>query len=287
MAAWLAPHQVKLKLCLEGPAQALFSAKLGALPQHSLEHCLEGSSLLISGSGWSSDLEHNARACARQLGIPSVAVLDHWVNYRERFERHGMEMIPDQLWVADAEAKALAQVTFPELPVLQLPNHWLQDLKATVVLARKQPPQQPARRLLYLLEPIRVPWPEGETANEPGELQGLHYWLNQLPLLAEHGSIAPLDQLEALALRPHPSEPPGKYDAVIAKAGEHWPIRLDPSPSLALALAWADAVFGCETQALVAALACGLPSFSTLPPWAPPCRLPQAALQHLSHMEQR
>ena len=287
MAAWLAPHQAKLRPCLEGPAQALFSAKLGPLPDHNLEQSLEGASLLISGSGWGSDLEHNARARARQLGIPSVAVLDHWVNYRARFERHGVEVLPDQLWVADAEAKALAQATFPDLPVLQLPNHWLQDLKATVAATREKPAQQPARRLLYLLEPIRVPWPGGEKANKPGELQGLHYWLRQLPLLAERGSIAPADQLEALALRPHPSEPAGKYDALITEARQSWPIQLDASPSLGAALAWADAAFGCETQALVAALACDLPSFSTVPPWAPPCRLPQAALQHLSHLEQR
>ncbi len=287
MAAWLAPHRPKLRPCLEGPAQALFSGKLGPWPQHNLEHSLEAASLLISGSGWSSDLEHNARARARQLGIPSVAVLDHWVNYRARFKRHGVEVLPDQLWVADAEAKALAQAIFPDLPVLQLPNHWLQDLKDTVASARKQPAHQPARCLLYLLEPIRVPWPSGEKADEPGELQGLHYWLSQLPLLAEQDHIAPLDELEALALRPHPSEPPGKYDALIAEVGQSWPIRLDTSPSLAAALAWADAAFGCETQALVAALACGLPAFSTVPPWAPPCRLPQALLQHLSHLEQR
>jgi hypothetical protein len=93
------------------------------------------------------------------------------------------------------------------------------------------------------------------------------------------------EQLEALALRPHPSDPAGKYDALIAVAGRSWPIRLDQSPSLSAALAWADSTFGCETQALVASLACGLPAFSTVPPWAPPCRFPQASLQHLSRLD--
>lgn len=287
MAAWLAPHQPQLRLCLEGPAEALFTAKLGAVHAYNLESCLDGASLLISGSGWSSELEHNARILARRRGVPSVAVLDHWVNYRTRFSRGGLEVLPDQLWVADAEALALAQATFPELPVLQLPNHWLEELRRTATTAREQPPAQPARRLLYLLEPIRTPWTGGPTPQEPGEVQSLRYWLQQLPQLAAQSWIAPQNQLETLALRPHPSEPIGKYEALIAEARLHWPIRLDPSPSLAAALAWADAAFGCETQALVAALACGLPSFSTMPPWAPPCRLPQVALQHLSHLEPR
>jgi len=284
LAAWLAPHRPQLRPCLTGPARSLFTARLGPLPQHSLEECLEGACLLISGSGWSSDLEHNARALARRRGIPSVAVVDHWVNYRARFERGGEEVLPDQLWVADAEAQVLAQATFPTLPVLQLPNHWLTELSQAVANTRPQPPQQPARRLLYLLEPIRVPWLGGPWKDEQGELQGLRHLLEQLPKLVERGWIAPPDQLEALALRPHPSEPAGKYDALIADAVRRFPIRLDSSPSLAAALAWSDATFGCETQALVAALACGLPAFSTVPPWAPPCRLPQAALHHLSRL---
>ena len=148
------------------------------------------------------------------------------------------------------------------------------------------PRQQPARRLLYLLEPIRVPWPGGPAPQEPGELQGLRYGLQQLPRLADGGWIAAPDQLEALALRPHPSEPPGKYDSLIREAATTWPIQLDQSGGLAEALAWADATFGCETQALVAALSCGLPAFSTIPPWAPACRLPQASLQHMSRLEE-
>jgi len=285
LAAWLAPHQQQLRPCLEGPAHSLFTARLGPLPKHSLESSLKGACLLISGSGWSSDLEHNARALARQRGIPSVAVLDHWVNYRARFNRGGEEVLPDQLWVADAEAQALARAIFPELPVLELPNHWLAELSQAVIGTRPYPPRQPARRLLYLLEPIRVPWPGGPWAWEYGELQGVRYWLEQLPLLTKHGWIAPHEHLEALVLRPHPSERDGKYDALISEASQRWPIRLDKSPSLAAALGWADMAFGCETQALVAALACGLSAFSTVPPWAPPCRLPHAALHHLSRLE--
>ena len=300
MAAWLSPMKRQLRLCLAGPALSQFRARLGTidLTTQTLHEALHGTSVLISGTGWASDLEHRARLLARELSIPSVAVLDHWVNYRTRFQHEGLEILPDQLWVADAEAAAIARTEFPRLPVVQLPNHWLEGVCTEVRTRRNsdtadQPPQprRPARRLLYLLEPIRVPWPTTEVTSrihgaEPGELQGLRYWMKQLPKLAEQGWIAPPEQLEALALRPHPSEPAGKYNALIAEAERRWPIRLDPSPSLAAALAWADAAFGCETQALVAALACGLHAFSTVPPWAPPCRLPHAALHHLSRLEE-
>lgn len=291
MVAWLAPLQPQLRLFLAGPAEPLFQARLGAATGSfpTLEEALADAQVLISGTGWASDLEHRARRLARQRGIPSVAVLDHWLNYRERFQREGDEQLPDALWVADAEAAALASAAFPNVPVLQLPNHWLEGLCNTVQALRSKTNLQarrPARRLLYLLEPIRVPWSQSPGgASEAGEIQGLRYWLQQLPHLIEQGWVAPQYELEALALRPHPSEPVGKYDALIAEAASSWPIQLDRAPALAQALAWADAAFGCETQALVAAMACNLSAFSTVPPWAPPCRLPQATLHHLSRLE--
>lgn len=198
-------------------------------------------------------------------------------------------MLPDALWVADADASAMAKVEFPLLPVLQLPNHWLDDLCSAVQEIRSKvdsQPRRPARRLLYLLEPIRVPWIQSAAAaSEAGEFQALRYWLQQLPQLIDQGLVAPEQELEALALRPHPSDPLGKYDALIAEAANTLPIQLDTRPGLVDALAWADVAFGCETQALVAAMACELPAFSTVPRWAPPCRLPQVSLHHLSQLE--
>lgn len=295
MAAWLAPLQPQLRLCLAGPAKQLFNARLGAAsrPTKTMAQVLDGAQVLISGTGWASDLEHRARRLARQRGIPSVAVLDHWLNYRERFHWYGQEVLPDQLWVADAEAAALAKAAFPNVPVLELPNHWLECLCKEVKAIRSggrgdypSQPHRPARRLLYLLEPIRVPWSKGPAgAAESGEFQGLRYWLQQLPHLIEQGWVAPQAELEGLALRPHPSEAAGKYNAFIAEAAAAWPIQLDPASGLAESLAWADAAFGCETQALVAAMACELPAFSTVPPWASPCRLPQASLHHLNQLE--
>ena len=143
----------------------------------------------------------------------------------------------------------------------------------------------PAARLLYLLEPIRLSWNTGSPVeSEEAEFQALRYWLTNLPNLIDAGWVASSDELEAIVLRLHPSEPVDKYDDFIAGALGRWPISFDTSPSLPHSLAWADAAFGCETQALVAAMACDLPAFSTIPPWAPPCRLPQASLHHLNRL---
>ena len=46
----------------------------------------------------------------------------------------------------------------------------------------------------------------------------------------------------------------------------------------------ADAVFGCETQALIASLHCNIPTYITIPPWAPKAKFPHESLIYLSHI---
>lgn len=292
IAAWFSSARIGLKIYAEGPAKGVFSGAFKQEMEKSLESAITRSSVVVTGTGWASDLEHRARQLACQLSIPSVAVLDHWVNYKERFRRGSQEHLPNTIWVSDDEAFYLAQSIFPALPVVKLPNLWLQGL-CNEVKARREcsgnnqqlQSRRPARRLLYLLEPIRDPWMHSSVhLPESGEFLSLRYWLKKLPNLIALGHIAPQHELEALALRLHPSETIHKYDTFIAEVSPTWPISVDRSSTLAEALAWADAVFGCETQALVAATACGLPVYSTLPPSAPPCRLPHASIQHLSRL---
>lgn len=288
IASWFSTSKKNLSLYAKGPAERLFLKVFDQKSEKSLSSAIAKSSLVVTGTGWTSDLEHRARCLAFTRNIPSVGVLDHWVNYLDRFERDGKLQLPGELWVSDAEAVAIASVVFPKVPIRQFPNLWLKELCNNVNSIRNKSrrdsyPFYPAKRLLYFLEPIRTSWSNNiASTSEAGEFQALRYWLNQLPQLIDQGIVACADELEALHLRLHPSEPIGKYDTLISDYSSSWPIRLETSVDLAESLAWADAAFGCETQALVAAMSCGIPAFSTIPPWAPPCRLPQASLNHLS-----
>lgn len=285
--SWLQPLQRQLRFFVQGPArQILDKERPDISPCEGLEACLDQTQLLLSGTGWSSNLEHRARQFAAERNIRSIAILDHWVNYRERFVRQGRIALPEGLWVADSEALALAHSQFPTLSVQEHPNLWLNQLISEVASYRstlqKKGIKRAARNLLYLLEPLR------DHAN--GELNGqefvaLNYWLEKLPSLASNGQIIKDRQLLKLRLRPHPSEEPGKYEEWIRSHSHEWPIELDTNPSLAISLAQADVTFGCETQALVASMACNLPTFCTLPPLAPPCRLPHSKLLHLANTD--
>ena len=58
---------------------------------------------------------------------------------------------------------------------------------------------------------------------------------------------------------------------------------MDNSPSLALSISKAKWVAGCESYALVVALASGRNVYCALPPWAPTCRLPHPGITHLKN----
>lgn len=264
---------IELRPCFAGPALALWQRESRAITCIDVETALDGAALLVSGTSYADDTEHRARRLARKRGVRSAGVIDHWVNYAGRFSRGGEDVLPDEIWVADEYAAATARETFIDTPVRQLPNSYLDGLAAEVRAIAACSPRGPGRRILYVLEPIRAGW---TAAPGSGEFEALDFTLQRL---AEFGL---LDGAE-LRLRPHPSDPPGKYDAWLS-AHPGLAAAPDPSPSLAAAIAWADLVIGCETYALVVAAAAGRQVLSSLPPQAPRCRLPIREIIHLRDM---
>ncbi|HLJ93367.1 MAG TPA: CDP-glycerol glycerophosphotransferase family protein [Gemmataceae bacterium] len=63
--------------------------------------------LLSATSDNGINLEKPFFAAARRLGIPSLAVLDHWMNYRLRFanEQGELAYLPDRIAIMDAQAQ--------------------------------------------------------------------------------------------------------------------------------------------------------------------------------------
>lgn len=268
---WLrGQRDLELRVCLDGPALNLWTAAYGRPQCQSLKNALLGAAALLSGTSYDSNLEHHALAHAKARGIHSIGVIDHWVNYPDRFQRDGSSVLPDEIWVADEDALNLAIKFFPEIDVRQQPNLYLADLLDQVRAAHCELQPTAARRVLYALEPIRHAWTDGGVA---GEFQALDYFI-------KCGQQLGLDETTEIRLRPHPSDPPRKYDDWLARHTD-WNLCIDSTASLAQSIAWADTVVGCETYALVVGLAASRRVISTLPPHAPRCRLPMKGIIHL------
>ncbi|GIZ51298.1 hypothetical protein [Noviherbaspirillum aridicola] len=267
LLAWLARQEgLPASAYVEGPALTLWRARFGDRPlSASPDECIAGADILITATSWNSDLEHHARIRARALGIRSIAVLDHWVNYRERFVRDGQTSLPDEIWVADETALRIAVDVFPGIPVTLIRNEYVAEMLAAI----EPVDTLGTPELLYLLEPARSDWGRGV----PGEFQALDFFTSRLHTLG-------LPEGTPIRFRPHPSDPPGKYDQWLEAHG-FGPDAIDRSASVVDGISRARWVAGCESFALALALDAGRTVYCTLPPWAPACRLPHAGLIHL------
>jgi hypothetical protein len=265
---------------LGGPAQKLWQQSFGAQDLcDSACTALDGAAVLLSGTGWASDLEHEARRLARERGVPSIAVIDHWVNYPARFERNGETLWPDEFWVGDEYAVTEARRWFPAERIRLQPNLYLEEQCARIAPIAADTPDV----LLYVLEPTRNEW--GRT--EPGEFQALDFF-------ARHLRALELPAGTAVKLRPHPSDPDGKYAPWLARntglftapalRGGAPGASLDASGDLSDAIGRSKWVAGCESFAMVVALLAGRRVICTLPPWAPECRIPHRGIVHLKQL---
>ena len=261
---------------LEGPARQIFVAKLGAPENLPLDEALAMSSSVLCGTGWQSTLETDAIALARTQSKRSVAFLDHWVNYRERFIRGGEWFLPDEIWVGDAIARDLASQAFPGLPVADVGNAYFDDIRQE--FAKQRPPGTPqGLSVLFVGEAIREH--AQRTHGDPlhwgyTQQQALAYLLDHLDAMG-----APVAQV---VVRPHPAEDPATYDEVMKKHPHR--VQLSQRRDLFDDIAGSDWVVGCNTMAMVVGLIAGRQVLCCIPPGGRPCMLPQPQIVHLQSL---
>ena len=85
---------------LSGPSVEIFEKKLGILKNHPIDSVIQKSDQIFCGTGWNK-FEITAMIKARNMKKYLVVFLDHWVNYKERFEYKGNLILPDEIWVSE------------------------------------------------------------------------------------------------------------------------------------------------------------------------------------------
>lgn len=90
--------------------------------------------LLLSSTSRTSNLEIDFIRLAKQNSIATIAILEHWINYKERFGypcQNWRRNLPQELWVMDDLAKKIAQRELGKTVMIKLkPNFYFKDLKA-------------------------------------------------------------------------------------------------------------------------------------------------------------
>lgn len=247
-----------IKLTLSGPAASLYEASRLSFPVlGDLQELVSLSETILTGTGWSSDLEFDALREARSMRKKSIAVLDHWVNYRMRFERNGTEILPDDLWVVDSWAERIARLEFPGQNLRLVPDIYTSEIIKQV----GNPPPEESAEILYLFEPARSSW--GRRVQ--GEWQSWSHFLKHVDRVGARDD-------SVIRARPHPALSPSLFYDLEPHVGDH-PIILDQF-SLVESLTRARWVVGMSSSVLPIALETDRVAISCLPQWAPRCQLP-------------
>jgi len=263
-----------------GPALAVFERKLGVVPIVSAEEAVRRCTSVLCGTSWQSELEFDALGLARDLGKPSAAFIDHWVNYPDRFVRHGVQHLPDEIWVGDEIAEALAKEQFSTLPVRRVENPYFEDVRALLAAcpSRAHAASDPIS-VLYVCEPVSA-----HALRRYGDARHFGYLETEALSFFLANLCAFEKPIATIRIRPHPAEPADKYSWVSTEF--NLPIEICGQRGLIEEIADCDVVVGCESMAMVIGLLAGKPVFSSIPPGGTPCRLPQPQIVHFRDLVQ-
>ena len=108
---------------LQGPAKVIFNKTLSIESEVNLERFVLECDSFICGTSGKSDFERSIFAQARILNKETTAILDHWINYRERFLLNGKLVLPNNLITVDRHAYQIAKETFPECKIEEINNY--------------------------------------------------------------------------------------------------------------------------------------------------------------------
>jgi hypothetical protein len=271
LAAWAAQQSghYYFDCLLSGPAVTIFCQRLchaQFIAQHAVQ-LRQYDCIITSTSSDETGWETRWIARARQQGVKSISVLDHWTNYLSRFLLRNEYVFPDELWVCDAYALAMAQCYQQELNTyphaVQIPNYYLQDSVAYIHARRRADAVE--GNILFVSEPSNNALYSAQEAFE-----------------AFLAYLASLDiNNKNVRLRLHPREQLDDYAAVCERWRVQISIELSPNSRLEDDLCWAYWVVGCQTMAMVVAEAAGIKVASCLPASVEKSALPHKEIARL------
>ena len=276
ISSYIYRNKLNCIFCLEGAAVDVITRKLGRVQMISLESLMAQCESLLCGTSFLSELEWRAIGLARVVGKRCVVVLDHWVNYRQRFTRHGTWHWPDEVWVGDETAARIAVETLPEIQHTLVHNAYFMDIKDQIN-AIPMPNRRPNEglKILYACEPLRedgIALHGDERYWGYTEEEALYYFLSKVAALG--------DNITRVVVRPHPQEDFNKYDWALREFD--LPLICGERKTLLEQIAACDLVAGCATMAMVVGLLAGKRVVSCIPPGGKTERLPQIEIEDLS-----
>jgi len=275
LSSYIRQEKLQCLYVLDGPAKIIFERKLSNVKITPLEEAIKKSSSVICSTSWQSTIELEAIELAKKYDKHSTAFLDHWVNYRNRFDLTGKLVVPDKIVVGDSIGESLIKEIFPRIPISLVENPYFNDiLKELSAIDIPITENSNDISALYVCEPLsehaKIQYGDARYWGYVEE-DALRFFLDNILSLGH--------SYQRIILRPHPSENKSKYSWVYDEYD--LPIEFSGNHSLLEDIARSNLVAGCQSTAMVVGIMAGKRVISCIPENGAACGLPQKDIEHL------
>ena len=228
-------------------------------------------SIILYGTGWQNHLEYHFLSYAKTHHISSIAFLNHWTNYRERFgypEKNWEDNLPSFIAAHD-------QTSYDKASAFGLPN--VIAIKNYALLSQLKEAQnvlskiQEKNTLLFLSEPT------AKVATRAFE-DAYGWGFTEKEVFRDILAHKALFECDTILIRLHPSDTPETYQTI------------DPSATFSHAtlledIAQAKVIIGIDTVALYTAYLLGKKVLSYIPSTKRECLVPLPKENQLTSFE--
>ena len=143
-------RDVAINYCLSGPAIEIFKKKSLFIKNNSELVKIMNSDLILTGTGWETDIEYLALENSKKINTPCYVVLDHFQHFRSRFMKKDGECIfPDKIIVTNLYTFHVVKNEIPEVPVIHTNDIYIESLLKSNKCLSKNLKQQKSE-ILYL-----------------------------------------------------------------------------------------------------------------------------------------
>lgn len=142
--------EVAFSFYLSGPAIQIFNRKSLNVKNNSEIVKIMNSDLILTGTGWETDVESLAIENSKKNNIPCYVVLDHFQHFRSRFKmKDGQWIFPDKFIVTNLYTLQVVKKEIPEVPVIHTKDIYIESLlKKNIFLSKNLKSKK--NEILYL-----------------------------------------------------------------------------------------------------------------------------------------
>ncbi|MEW7009868.1 hypothetical protein [Lentilitoribacter sp. EG35] len=277
ISSWAKQSENTCYLVAEGPAIDIFKRKCPELLRFSLNDAVRKCDWVLCGTGWQSQLEREGVSAGKALNKKTIAFLDHWVNYEQRFRENDDLILPDEIWVGDNIALEIARSLFQKTPITLQKNPYVEELLEEIDKKDKLYSSSDDVTVLYVCEPIADHAFKNFGSDRHWgytEKEAVDFFMTYKKLISH--------KISKVIFRPHPSEPKDKYDWI----RKRYPQQVEIGGKLPLLdeVLKSDIIVGCESMAMIVGLLADRKVISTIPAGGRPCQLPHLDIIKLTDL---